>query len=109
MAGRGQQGGVLRVAPRRDPRRGPGDGDLARPAAPKTIVGLQARSDLTLMYARDLLHEATRAKSDSVQARCWRGASRCWAHLATHIAATPMIAGNATTAFSQGELTRRRG
>ena len=80
----GRQGGLLRVAARREPGRGRGDGAPGRPRALPTAVGLQARSDPTLRYARELIQqgyvgEVLSASLSAVgQAVTRRGAGRIW-------------------------------
>ena len=95
-------------------RRGRGDGDPGRGALAGTAVGLQARSDPTLMYARELVQQgyvgevlAVRYSSVS-QAVTERGPGRIWQGDRRNGANTLTIAGGHAIdalCFVLGELT----
>jgi predicted dehydrogenase len=72
---------------------------LARQRALKTIVGLQARSDPAILYARDLIHEGhigevlTASLTTAVPAVLQRGPGRIWQGVRANGANTLTIAG----------------
>ena len=72
---------------------------LARQRSVKTVVGLQARSDPTILYARDLVQEGyigevlTANLSTVAQAQLQRGPGRIWQGVRANGANTLTIAG----------------
>jgi len=72
---------------------------LARQRSLKTVIGLQARSDPTILYARDLVQEGyigdvlTASLTTATQAQLQRGPGRIWQGVRANGANTLSIAG----------------